>query len=107
MKISDEAIYEYWLDPLKIQAFRQLKIGGVLTERRLAKYIGTSHVTASSILQGFAKDFVARSQRVGRANLWSLNTSSYGYQVLEQIVTDLDKIISPRQAFRSLVRETI
>ena len=46
MKISDEHPVEAWLDPLKIRALRQLQTGGILTERRLAKYIGTSHATA-------------------------------------------------------------
>lgn len=107
MKISQELFYEDWLGPLKIKAFRQLKVGGVLTERRLAKYIGVSHVTASAILGCFAKDHIAVSKRVGRANLWSLNPDSYGYQVLDGILSNLEKIAGPKESLKHVMKDLL
>lgn len=105
MFLSKNNPMEALLDPLKIRALKQLETGGVLTERRLAQYIGTSHVTAHVILNQLARQNLATNQRVGRANLWSINRKSYSYRAAKFLLEALEKPASPLQALESLLRE--
>lgn len=105
MRISQPNLIEQWLDPLKLRILLQLQTEGILTERRLAKYVGVSHVTVSRILQLLERDRLASSKRVGRANLWSLNRECYGYLALEPILAVFEKARSPRRVLQDVLLE--
>ena len=107
MLLSKNNPTEALLNPLKIGVLRQLETGGILTERRLAQYIGVSHVTAHNILNQLAHQNLATSQRVGRANLWSINRKSYGYRAVRLLLEALEKFDNPLQALEKLLREAL
>ncbi len=95
MLLTDNRIVEDLLHPLKLRLLNHLRTGGVLTERRLAQYVGTSHVTVGKFLKEFAQRHLATQKQVGRANLWTLNTDSYLYRAMTPTLEALQKIAAP------------
>lgn len=107
MKLSFDS-WERLIDsPAKLRVLGNLKIGGVLTERRLAKYAGLSHVAVSRILEEFERFHLASSKRVGRANLWSLNQGSYALAALQPLLKALGETPSPKQALIQAVKAVL
>lgn len=107
MKISQDRIHSLMNSPAKLAVLRQLMMGGVLTERRIAQYANLSHVSVSRVLEEFERFHLASSRRVGKANQWAVHRDSYAYRLLEPVLKTLEQMPSPLETLARQIKRIV
>lgn len=78
-----------------------------MSENELAKVIKISPMTINRLMKELRELNLASMERVGNANVWSVNKESYAYKALSKIVGEISGASTPLEHLKLILSENI
>jgi predicted nucleotidyltransferase len=78
-----------------------------MSENELAKVIRISPMTVNRLMKELRELNLVSMERVGNANVWSVNKESYAYGALSKIVGEISSISTPFEHLKVTLSENI
>ncbi|MFA5063676.1 MAG: nucleotidyltransferase domain-containing protein [Candidatus Omnitrophota bacterium] len=78
-----------------------------MSENELAKVIKLSPMTINRLMKELRELNLASMERIGNANVWSVNKESYAYIALSKIVGEISGIPAPLEHLKKIIMDNI
>jgi len=78
-----------------------------MSENELAKLIKVSPMTINRLMKELRELNLVNMERVGNANVWSVNKDSYGYLFLSKIMREISSIPTPLDHLKEILSGNI
>lgn len=76
-----------------------------MSEREIASVVGLSHTSVNRILQELSPTNFVQYTVVGKSHVWKVNTQSYVYGVLKNIVSGIEAVPDPVSELKRMIRD--